>query len=228
MCFSANASFGAGIILSVIGIAAIKKVERSSHIFFASIPFIFAVQQIAEGFLWLTLPNPEYTAVQGYFTYLFLFFAQTIWPIWIPISILLLEKEASRKRIQIFLVAAGILVGCYLGYCLLLYPVQATIIGYHIKYKLDFPPALKYVVVVFYALSTILPPFFSHIKRMWILGMAILISYIISAFFYEHYVLSVWCFFASVISISVYIIMIEIQTYFKKSDSFLYYESINR
>jgi hypothetical protein len=60
-------------------------------------------------------------------------------------------------------------------------------------------------------MATILPPFFSPLKRMWMLGLAILISYIISAIFYEHYILSVWCFFASVISISVYAIIVKIK-----------------
>jgi uncharacterized membrane protein len=43
------------------------------------------------------------------------------------------------------------------------------------------------------------------------LGVAIAISYIITAIFYEQYILSVWCFFASIISISVYVIMREIK-----------------
>jgi hypothetical protein len=67
---------------------------------FASIPLIFGVQQIAEGILWLTLPNSEYLTIQKIFTYVYLFFAQIVWPIWVPIAILLLEKEATRKNIQ--------------------------------------------------------------------------------------------------------------------------------
>jgi hypothetical protein len=217
MCFSAAASFGAGVVLSAIGIAAIKKVEHPTHILFASIPLIFAVQQIAEGFLWLSLPNIAYTKAQVYFTYIFVFFAQVVWPIWVPIAILLLEKEASRKRFQRVLVAAGLLVGCYLGYCLFNYPVQASIEGYHIKYKVNFPAVPRNIGIALYAMATILPPFFSHIKRMWMLGVAILISYIISEIFYEQYLLSVWCFFASVISLSIYMIMVEINNQTKKS-----------
>ena len=55
MCFSANASFGAGVVLTIIGVAAIKKVQHPSQILFASIPLLFAVQQISEGILWITL-----------------------------------------------------------------------------------------------------------------------------------------------------------------------------
>ena len=141
---------------------------------------------------------------------MFLIFAHIVWPVWIPVSILLLEKPTFRKKIQKILVAVGLLVGIYLTCCLLLYTVRADIVGYHIRYKVDFPPALRMYGIVLYALASILPSFFSSVKRMWMLGVTILISYIISAIFYEHYVLSVWCFFASVISISVYIVMVGI------------------
>jgi len=46
---------------------------------------------------------------------------------------------------------------------------------------------------------------------MWMFGTAIFISYIITAIFYDHFVVSVWCFFASIISISIYAIMLEIR-----------------
>jgi len=210
MCFSANVSFGAGIVLSVIGIATIKKAQWPSQILFASIPLIFAIQQIAEGFLWLTLPNPAHTLLQQVITYLFLFFAQVLWPLWVPIAILLLEKKEKRKKTQKILVGIGMIVSCYLLYCLVSYHVQARIIGYHISYEQDYPPALRNYGAVLYIIATIAPPFFSHIKRMWMLGATILISYVIAAIFYEHYILSVWCFFASIISISIYTIIIEI------------------
>ena len=41
MCFSASASFGAGVVLNVIGVATIKKTHHSPQLLFASIPFIF-------------------------------------------------------------------------------------------------------------------------------------------------------------------------------------------
>ena len=217
MCFSASASFGAGIVLSVIGVASIKKVQSPSQIVFASIPLIFSVQQIAEGFLWLALSNPVYASLQQVTTYTFLFLAQVVWPLWIPLAILLVEKEDKRKKTQKLLVAIGVLLSFYLAYCLLSYNVQAKIIGYHISYEQDYPVGLSLVGGVFYFIATIAPPFFSTIKKMWLLGVAILISYIITIIFYEDYFVSVWCFFASVISISIFIIMQKIKKLYKKA-----------
>ena len=214
MCFSVEASFGAGIVLSVIGVASIKKVQSPSQIVFASIPLIFSVQQITEGFLWLALSNPGYAYLQQVTTYTFLLIAQIVWPVWVPLAILLAEKEVKRKTIQKLLVIVGVLLSSYMTYCLFSYNVQAKIIGYHISYVQNYPLALTIAGGVFYFIATIVPPFFSTIKRMWLLGIAILISYIITIVFYESYFVSVWCFFASVISILVFVIMNEI----KKSD----------
>ncbi len=56
-------------------------------------------------------------------------------------------------------------------------------------------------------IATIAPPFFSRIRRMWMLGAAVLISYVITAILYTDYIVSVWCFFASITSIAIYAIM---------------------
>ena len=210
MCFSASASFGAGVVLTAIGVATIKKTHQPSQLLFASIPLLFGVQQIAEGVLWLTLPRPEYITLQQVFTYIFLFFAQILWPIWVPIAIMLLEKSISRKYIQKVLVGAGLIVGTAMAYGLLTFHVEANIVGYHISYLQEYPASLRNYGIFLYAMATIAPPFFSHIKRMWMLGVSILISYIVTAIFYEHYILSVWCFFSSIISLSIYAIMTEI------------------
>jgi len=210
MCFSAGASLGAGAVLTVIGVASIKKAHHPSQLLFASIPLFFGVQQIAEGVLWLTLSNPDYVNTQKIFTYIYLLFAQTLWPIWVPISILLMEKNATRKNIQRVLSIIGILVGVYFTYCLLMFTVEAKIDGQHIKYFLDYPSSMKDYSYVLYGLVIIAPPFFSHIKRMWVLGIGIIASYVITHIFYDQYSLSVWCFFAAIISISTYVIMVEI------------------
>ncbi|MFN0187324.1 MAG: DUF6629 family protein [Bacteroidia bacterium] len=129
MCFSAGASFGAAIVLSSIGIASIKKVQKPYHVVFAAIPLIFAVQQLSEGILWTTLPNPDDFPLQQAMTYLFLFFAQILWPLYVPVSLWLLEEDPKREKIQKVLVGIGAIVASYLLYCLLTFHVEANIIG---------------------------------------------------------------------------------------------------
>ena len=55
MCFSASASFVAGVTLSAAGVATLKQAKRKTEIPFALMPLLFGIQQITEGVIWLTL-----------------------------------------------------------------------------------------------------------------------------------------------------------------------------
>lgn len=206
MCFCAEASFGASAVLSVIGVAAIKKVKTRDQIPFAVIPFIFAVQQFSEGFVWLALSNPAFAFLGKVSSYTFLIFAQIIWPLLVPISITLLEKDVKRKRILKLFWGIGFLVSSYFTHRLIMYGVQANIAGHHVAYKQVFPDSLAHIIDILYGLATIAPIFLSKVRRMWTFGVAVSIAYIITAIFYVHYILSVWCFFAAIISILIYLI----------------------
>lgn len=216
MCFSASASFGAGIILTTIGVATIKKVHDPNQFFFASIPFVFGIQQFSEGFLWLALTFSKYAFLEQIFAHSFLFFAQIIWPILIPISIFLLEKKGRRELLQILLIGIGTIVSIYLGFCLISYPIQAKILGQHISYKQDYPIVLRHYGGLLYFIATVLPPVFSSFKKVWVLSFAIFTSYLITFIFYDDYIISVWCFFASILSGLIFYLLSTVQASSKK------------
>src|SRR5688572_16557568 len=134
MCFSAGASFGASAVILVIGAASVRKVEKPSQILFAAIPFIFGVQQISEGFLWLALTNESYAFLEKSMTYAFQFFAQVLWPLWLPLSIMILQPEGKFKNIQKIFVGIGATVALWLTYSVFYGGVNATIADHHIAY----------------------------------------------------------------------------------------------
>lgn len=210
MCFSATASFSAGAVLTVIGIASIRKAKKPTQLVFASIPLIFAVQQISEGFLWLALSDPFYESLRNLTTYVFLFFAQIVWPLCVPFSILLLETNAKKRKVQKIFAGIAVITSLMLAAFLVIYDVTANIDGHHIAYDQEYPEKLLRFGAIPYLIATIAPLFFSSVKRMWFLGSTVLVSYIITAIFYQGYILSVWCFFASIISVIVFVIMREL------------------
>jgi len=110
MCFSAGASFTAGAVIAVAGVAAMTKVSRPSQRLFAGIPFLFAIQQIAEGFLWLTLQNDGHVILQKISTYCFLIPADVLWPILIPLAMILMEEDSKRRNILKVFLYTGILL----------------------------------------------------------------------------------------------------------------------
>ena len=207
MCFSASASFGASVVLGAIGVVTLTKVKEPAQVPFAVIPMLFAVQQLSEGLLWMGLSDPGQGSWENYPIYIFLVFAQLIWPVWIPFSVLLLEEVRFRRRILAVLMTVGFSLSAYLLYCIFNYDVTAEIVSGHIRYTLSFPIELAALSSVLYFLSTVVSLFISGVKRMPVLGTAILLSLILTRLFLVDYFISVWCFFAALLSLAILFII---------------------
>ncbi len=201
MCFSATSSITAGVILGGVGLVSILSAKEPSHKYFAAIPFIFSIQQFCEGALWLSLEHIELANFYRTITYMYLFFAQIMWPTWIPLSVYMLEKNRARKKLIFWLLCIGAMVSAYMAFSLFYYPVNSKIVGYHIQYEMDFPKALTWVSFGAYGAATILSLFLSGVKKMEWLAIMVSISYLAAAFFFTYYITSVWCFFSAIMSV---------------------------
>ena len=203
MCFSAGASFGASAVLGTIGVIAVSKTKTNSQKPFAAIPLIFAVQQLIEGILWLSLKDSSIAEWQSLLTYIYLVFAMAVWPIWVPLSIRLLEKDTKSKKMINLLLATGTCVTICVCLVLSIYPVSVMPMQHHLHYEFGFSPSAKRLIIPFtvvYVAATIAAPFISGIRKMKWLGIAFFASYLFAVTFYNGFVLSVWCFFAALLS----------------------------
>lgn len=211
MCFSATASFTSGIVLGAAGVVTLKNAQVPSQKMFAAIPLVFAIQQITEGFLWLALKGKIDPSWESIFTYIFITVAQAVWPFWVPLSITLMEPNPKRRKLFFFLSGIGIVLSLSVIYRLLFYSATAVMEEHHIVYRLTFPNSIQYVGIFSYVLVTIGSPFFSSLKHMRLVGALTLISFLVAEFFYTQYVISVWCFFAAIISVAVYVVLRELR-----------------
>lgn len=141
--------------------------------------------------------------------YGFLVFAQVIWPSYVPFFVLLPERHPVRKRILRVLLAIGIGTSLYLSYCLLFYPVSAVIDGYHIRYDLDFPFGNKWHSGISYIIAAVFSPFISSSKHLRFIGVLLLGSYLVTQIFYHDYLISVWCYFAAVLSLTILALIVH-------------------
>lgn len=207
MCFSAQASFAGGIIISSIGIFTVRKVHKPSQILFASIPLFFGLQQITEGVLWLTIPLAAYAGIQNVATNIFLVMALVLWPLMIPLSVLFMEEVKKRRKILFMLLIIGAVLSVYHIYRLFSYDVIPQIKGFHIEYYAYSPKSLALISFLFYLVITIVPLFVSSIKRTHLLGILMTLSCLITAIFFTRFLTSVWCFFAALISVVIFWIL---------------------
>ena len=207
MCFSAGASFAGGVVISAIGVVTIREVHKPSQIVFACIPVFFGIQQIVEGCLWIALPDADYLNMQKIVTYFYLMMAQVLWPAIIPVSVLLMEEDKKRKGILRILLFMGLSLSVYYLYCLIFFNVNPQIMGYHIQYNTEFPDSLAIPAFIIYLIATITPLFVSGIKRTHLLGILMFLSCLITGIFFTQFLISVWCFFAALISAVIFWIL---------------------
>lgn len=209
MCFSAGASFASGIVISAIGVASVKEVNKPSQRVFAIIPLLFGIQQLAEGCLWLTLSGTDFVIIKKFSTYVFLITAQVLWSWVIPLSVLLMEEEPRRRKILRVMLVIGVALSMYYAFYLFFHKVTSQILDCHILYTTESPESLALPTFILYLAVTIAPFFVSSIRKMFLLGIVMALSCLLAAVFYKIYLTSVWCFFAAIISIFIYLIVRE-------------------
>jgi hypothetical protein len=200
MCFSPTASFTVGAVLSVFGGASMKKARRRQDMLFASTPLVFGVQQLAEGVIWMSLRNP---AVLSVMTYVYLFFSHVLWPTFVPLSIFLMEPEGWRRRVLKMFVALGCFVSFYFLYFLILETAHVEVVNKSIAYVA--PHFFVTFILSPYSVATCASCLFSSHRYVNLFGVLAFLSALAAYHFYHQTFVSVWCFFAAILSIIVYL-----------------------
>lgn len=201
MCFSPSVSFGAGIVLAATGVAATATARTPAQKLLAAIPLLFAVQQGVEGVVWMSLLNPAWAHLKMPAIYVFLIFAQIVWPLFMPVCAWKFEHRPGRRKA----IAATFLAGCalsvYIISSLLQHAPAATALAHHIHYELYFALAHKWYYGLVYFVPAVLSLLLSSQRSLRWLGGLLLASYVCARLLFHWYVISVWCFFAAALSL---------------------------
>jgi len=213
MCFSAGASFAGGVVITAIGVMTVRKSNDPSRRMFSAIPLIFGVQQISEGFVWVALQSSGHDLMLSISAFIFLLAAVVIWPLMVPLAVFLMERVQSMKRVLLIFVGVGLLTSLYYGSRLFFYEIEPMISHHHIKYVGDFPRTYATPAFIAYLVATLIPIFLSSVRRMWLLGVLMAFSCLVTGIFFKEYLTSVWCFFAALISIVILWIIVADRRY---------------
>ena len=171
-------------------------------------PLLFGIQQIIEGFVWLSL-NWSITWLNLSATYGFVFFSHILWPIYVPLAVVLVETKAWRRKAIMLCGVFGVIISLYFLSLILLFPISSQVTCNSISY---FLPASKFSLffqALFYIAATCLSCILSSHRIIRLLGIAVIISLIISYYFYTATLASVWCFFSALLSVIIYLFFKE-------------------
>ena len=136
-------------------------------------------------------------------TIAYLLFADVLWPALVPAAVWLVEPAPARRKAILLTLAAGAATSLYYLAALATHPVSAAIFGAHVSYS--FSHEHETLAFVFYVVATCLAPLLSSYRTVRLLGAVIIGSMIAAYWIYLEWFASVWCFFAAVASVVVFL-----------------------
>jgi hypothetical protein len=202
MCFSAAGSFGVSAVLTGLGAASLARNSHRPHRMFAAIPLIFAAQQAAEGVVWLTIGGDADATPHRLAVTAFLALALVVWPLWLPFSLRIIERDLARRRVLTALCWVGGLVAAYASFLMALWRPVAHVAGHSLRYDYaqsrDAPRQLLYLLA--YVVATVFPFFVSTAQLARTMGLTLVGSLVVTVLVERDTLTSVWCFFAAILS----------------------------
>ena len=144
---------------------------------------------------------PVYDRLNPIMTFIYSLFSHVMWPSYVPLAALLLEPVRWRRTVLAAFLAVGAAVGLYLLVNMVRFPIESRPVGGHIEYAS--PHFYVVAVMAGYLAGTCISMLFSSHRLVNVLGGAALLSFISAYVIYARWFISVWCFFAAVLSVIV-------------------------
>lgn len=207
MCFSAAVSFGASALLLPIGLYSwhLAHQQNPQYLPLACTPILFAIQQACEGLVWLGIRADSLT-VTNLGAFGFLAFAYWFWLFWTPWSVAQSEPQPTVRRISWSFSILGGLYGMLLYLPILIQPPWLSIqvfhhsIEYNTRLIID-PWVSQELDRLLYATIILVPLILASNRSLKVFGGAIGLSAIASNWLLHQVFVSVWCFFAALLSL---------------------------
>lgn len=137
----------------------------------------------------------------------FHFFSHFLWLWWLPLSSYLVEPGKIRKRIFGGCAIFGAFAGTLVYSAMLFHPawMSVAVREHSILYSFSVPYDSRFHTPVtpaaLYALTILVPLLFSSHRQIRTFGMLAILSMVLSSEVYGYAYVSVWCFFAAVLSL---------------------------
>ena len=200
MCFSPEADLAAGVLVSVVGIDAIKRARTPEELPLAALPLLFGVHQLIEAFVWWGLAGKVPASLGDTAIWLYLAIAFLL-PLWVPLAVRGVEPSPGRRPIITVLVGVGLLVSLVLLGTLVWGSVDAAVVGHHIAYAVDIPGGGA--IGVMYVVATCGALLLSSDRWIRYFGMSNVVAVVVLVWLTVGGLTSLWCVWAAVTSVAI-------------------------
>ena len=151
VCFSPQADFVVGAAVAGVGVETLRRVRARRELIVGTLPLLFGVHQLVEGFVWLGLRGQVSRGLGDAAKEAYIIYAHAVLPAIVPLGFMLLEPDRRRARVMTAMACVGALLGVYLLWQVTAYPVgaheQARCIDYTTHTPNDALNGLLYIAV---------------------------------------------------------------------------------
>jgi hypothetical protein len=202
MCFSPEADFTAGAVIAAVGVQTLRRVRTPRELVIGSLPLLFGLHQLVEGFVWLGLRGQVSGALGSTAKDIYIVYAHAVLPAIVPLGFLLLEPDRRRARLLWPLVYVGALLGAYMLWQVTAYPVGAQEQAHCINYTTHAPN--DYLIAVLYVMVTCVPALLSSRPYLRWFGLLSLVGVIATAVVRVDELTSLWCVYVALVSVLIF------------------------
>lgn len=196
MCFSPEGDLAGGVVVTAIGIDALRHLRgRSDHLFLAAFPLLLGFHQLDETFVWWGLQGVVPRGVGTVAMWIYLLIAFVVLPIVVPLVIMRLEPTARRRwRIAPFL-ALGAAVSAVLLETMLVNRPTVKLGHWHLAYSIGLLHGTE--IIGLYIVATCGSLLASGYRNIVYFGLANLVGVVVLARLSAQGFASLWCFYAA-------------------------------
>jgi hypothetical protein len=199
VCFSATASYTSAALLGAAGVAVFPFVRERREVPLALLGVGFAAHQLLEGVIWTEATSTGNGPVRTPAVELWLLFAWSLLPVWVPLAVALVEPDRRRRLLMVAMAPVGVAVGLFLGVASFTARVAATAEAGHLVYSVPFSQG--WIVVIPYVAVTCGSPLVAGAPYLRVWGVALATAMATTASLQARGFSSVWCFFAAILTI---------------------------
>src|SRR5271165_464573 len=136
MCFSPQADLVGGVVITAIGIDAVRHVrQRRELIALAWLPLLLGVHQFIEAVVWLWLQGHVPLGAGRLALWAYLLIALVALPAFVPVAVIALEPTKRRKLMMAPFAVLGTVTAAVLLTAMISGPIGARLAPYHLAYS---------------------------------------------------------------------------------------------
>lgn len=201
MCFSAEADVVAGLVVTAIGVDALRQVRQPAERPLGLLPVLLGAHLLVEAAVWQGLTGDISASTGRDAMWLYLAVALVVVPVLVPLAVRAVEPDAGRRRTIGYLAIAGAALAGVYAFVMLHAPVDVRIDGNHLAYDLN----IDYggLLAGIYAVVGCAPPMLSSERRIAAFGLANLAAVVVLVWIQSTALTSLWCAWAAVTSVAI-------------------------